>query len=323
VNSRRRSWAVPALLLLLAGAFAFSLAVGAVPLGAWSDLRPGGTSWDILFRLRLPRVLLGAAVGALLSAAGCVLQGVLRNPLADPYLLGLSGGAALGSAVGFLLGVAQPAPLAVAGALVSLGLVLLLSRGAGAPSVTLMVLAGAALHAFTSSVLTFILSQARRDQGANILFWLLGSLDSPPYGRLIPLLLLSAAALAGLCWTSPALNLLALGRDTARALGLSVDAALWTMVLLSSLATGLAVTFNGVIPFVGLMVPHMARRLVGSDHRWSVPASAVLGAALVLLSDALGRWALAPQEIPVGVVTALLGAPFFLILLRRERRHLG
>ncbi|HMZ27633.1 MAG TPA: iron ABC transporter permease, partial [Elusimicrobiota bacterium] len=174
-----------------------------------------------------------------------------------------------------------------------------------------------------SSVLTFILSQARRDQGANILFWLLGSLDSPPYGRLIPLLLLSAAALAGLCWASPALNLLALGRDTARALGLSVDKALWAMVLLSSLATGLAVTFNGVIPFVGLMVPHMARLLVGADHRWSVPASAVLGAALVLLADALGRWALAPQEIPVGVVTALLGAPFFLVLLRRERRHLG
>lgn len=323
MNARRRPWAVPALLLLLLGAFLFSLTVGAVPLGNWHELRPGGTSWDILFRLRLPRVLLGAAVGALLSTAGCVLQGVLRNPLADPYLLGLSGGAALGSALGFLLGVTQPAPLAVVGALVSLGLVLLLSRGAGAPSATLMVLAGAALHAFTSSVLTFILSQARRDQGANILFWLLGSLDSPPYGRLIPLLLLSAVALAGLFWASPALNLLALGRDTARSLGLSVDKALWGIVLLSSLATGLAVTFNGVIPFVGLMVPHMARLLVGSDHRWSVPASAALGAALVLLADALGRWILAPQEIPVGVVTALLGAPFFLVLLRRERRNLG
>lgn len=317
-----RRWTVPCLLLAFAAALAFALAVGAVPLGA-DAFRPGGVGWEIFWRLRLPRVLLGAVVGALLSGAGAVLQGLLRNPLADPYLLGLSGGAALGASVGLLLGLSQPAPLAVAGALLSLGAVLALSRGAGAPSATLMVLAGAALHAFTSSVLTFLLSQARREESGNILFWLLGSLESPTYGRLLPLLALAAAALAGLALTTPALNLLALGRDTARSLGLSVNKALWAVILLSALAAGLAVTFNGVIPFVGLMVPHAARFLVGSDHRWSVPAAAVLGATLVVAADAVGRWVLAPQEIPVGVVTALLGAPFFLYLLRRERRRLG
>lgn len=316
------------ILCLLAGAavFAVALAVGGVPLGparflnAW---RADGPNREILLYLRLPRILLAAAVGALLSGAGCVLQGFLRNPLADPYLLGLSGGAALGSAIGFLLGFSQPAPLAVLGALAALGAVLLLARGGGAPSATLMVLAGAALHAFTSSVLTFLLSQARREEGAGILFWLLGSLETPHYGRLIPLLFFAALALSGLVAMAPALNLLALGREAAATLGLSVVRAQWGLILFSALATGLAVTFNGVIPFVGLMVPHAARLLFGFDHRVSIPASAFLGALMVVAADAFGRAILAPQEIPVGVVTALLGAPFFLVVLRRERRKLG
>jgi iron complex transport system permease protein len=261
-------------------------------------------------------------VGALLASAGCALQGLLRNPLADPYLLGVSGGAALGSAIGLLLGVAQPLA-AMAGAFVALAAVLVLSRGGGAPSATLMVLAGAALHAFTSSILTFILSQARREESAGILFWLLGSLESPSYGRLLPLLALAALAVGGLFALAPALNLLSLGEETARALGLSTGKFRWAAVLLCAGATGLAVTLNGVIPFVGLVIPHAARLLVGFDNRSALPTSAFLGAVLVIGADAVGRSVLAPQEIPVGVVTALVGAPFFLLLLRRERRKLG
>ncbi|MBK8871825.1 MAG: iron ABC transporter permease [Elusimicrobia bacterium] len=300
------------------------VAVGSVDLpgGLWDSLIHAGVGRDILIDIRLPRVLLAGTVGALLASAGCALQGLLRNPLADPYLLGVSGGASLGSAIGLLLGVAQP-PAAMAGALLALGAVLIFSRGGGAPSATLMVLAGAALHALTSSILTLILSQARREESAGILFWLLGSLESPSYGRLLPLLALALLVFGGLWALAPSLNLLSLGDDSARALGLSTEKVRWAAVLLAAGATGLAVTFNGVIPFVGLVVPHAARLLAGHDNRKVLPVSASLGAGLLMGADALGRSVMAPQEIPVGVVTALVGAPFFLLLLRRERKKLG
>lgn len=312
-----------------AGAVVFLLALagGAVPLagGFWHAVTHPGSGRDILFDIRLPRVLLGGAVGALLATAGAGLQGLFRNPLADPYLLGVSGGAALGSVLGFLLGVAQP-PAAVAGAVLSLGAVLFLARGdgrGGAPAATLMVLAGAALHAFTSSILAFVLSQTRRQEGLGILFWLLGSLEAPSYGRLVPLLALTAMVLGALFALAPTLNLLSLGDDPARALGLDPSKVRWGFLLLTAAATGLAVTLNGVIPFVGLVVPHAARLLAGFDNRRVLPLSAFLGAVLVVGADLAGRTVRAPEEIPVGVVTALVGAPFFLILLRRERNKLG
>jgi iron complex transport system permease protein len=316
-------------LVLLSGAVVFVLALagGAVPLegGFWHALRHAGPGRDILVDIRLPRVLLGGAVGALLATAGAGLQGLFRNPLADPYLLGVSGGAALGSVIGFLLGVAQP-PAAVTGAVLSLGAVLLLARGdgrGGAPAATLMVLAGAALHAFTSSILAFILSQTRRQEGLGILFWLLGSLEAPSYARLLPLLAMAATVLGALFALAPTLNLLSLGDDPARSLGLDPTRVRWGFLLLTAAATGLAVTLNGVVPFVGLVVPHAARLLAGFDHRRALPLSAFLGAVLVVAADGVGRTVRAPEEIPVGVVTALVGAPFFLVLLRRERNKLG
>jgi len=312
-------------LLVLGGTVFFgALSVGAVDLsgGFWKAFTEPGAAQEILWRIRLPRVLLGGLVGGLLAGAGCTLQGLLRNPLADPYLLGVSSGAALGSAVGLLVGIAQPVA-AMAGALIALGAVLFLARGGGTPSATLMILAGAALHALTSSLLTFILSQARREESVGILFWLLGSLESPPWGRLVPLLGVGGLVLGALFLLAPALNLLSLGDDTARSLGLAVARFRWGAVVLCALATGLAVTFNGVIPFVGLVVPNTDRLLVGFYNRGALPVSVVMGAMLVVLADALGRSLLAPQEIPVGVVTALVGAPFFLIILRRERKKLG
>lgn len=316
-------------LCLAAGVLVFvlSLAGGAVPLagGFWHALTHSGPGRDILVDIRLPRVLLGGAVGALLATAGAGLQGLFRNPLADPYLLGVSGGAALGSVIGLLLGMAQP-PAAVAGAVLSLGAVLLLARGdgrGGAPAATLMVLAGAALHAFTSSILAFLLSQTRRQEGLGILFWLLGSLEAPSYGRLVPLLALTAVVLGALFLLAPTLNLLSLGDDAARSLGLDPSRVRWGFLLLTAAATGLAVTLNGVIPFVGLVVPHAARLLGGFDNRRALPLSAFLGAVLVVGADLAGRTVRAPEEIPVGVVTALVGAPFFLLLLRRERKKLG
>jgi iron complex transport system permease protein len=319
----RRTMALALTIGLGGTALLWALSVGAVPV-SWAELaRPGSVTREIFFRMRLTRVLLAAALGGLLATAGATLQGHLRNPLADPYLLGLSGGASLGAALGILRGTSQPAVYAVTGALLALLAVLSLSGGSGAPRATLLILSGAALHALTSAVLTLLLTQARRDQGTSVLFWLMGSLEAPPWSRLVPFLIVAGLVVLALWGLAPALNVLMLGEDTARSLGLSVTQVQWSLILLGSMATGLAVTFNGVIPFVGLIVPHAARLLVGSDHRWSLPASTFLGAGLVAAADGLGRVIVAPQEIPVGVMTALLGAPFFLVLLYRVRRSLG
>jgi len=277
----------------------------------------------IVFYIRLPRVLMAAMVGALLAAAGNSLQALFRNPLADPYLLGISGGAALGAATALLFGLPAPAVFSCLGAAGSLGAVIFLSRMPAATSVSLMVLAGAAVHSFTSAVLTLLLSQvSRKHEAASVLFWLLGSLDTLPYSTLLPLLGFSLVGLIVLFLGAPALNLLAQGEEAAQSLGLSVERAKWFFIGMAALLTGLAVTFNGMIPFVGLVVPHIARLLYGPDHRLSLPLSAALGALLVVVADTAGRVVLAPQEIPTGVITALGGAPYFLYILRRERKKL-
>lgn len=329
-----RTLKIAALLLLGAALFLMALKVGSVPVG-WREIfhtlgqmAKGSLSLnsdrnaEIFLFIRIPRVLMAATVGALLASVGTTLQAMLRNPLADPYLLGVSSGSALGAVIGLLTGFFSPAPFACLGAVITLAMVLALARVQGSPSVSLMVLAGVAIHSFTSSILTFILSQVRRYEVSAILFWLLGSLDTIPYRTLLPLIFFSMIGLLALFLWGPALNLLAQGEDAAQTLGLNVERAKWILILLCAFLTGLAVTFNGIIPFVGLVVPHITRLLFGFDHRTSLPLSAYLGALLVMTADALGRAILAPQEIPVGVITALIGAPFFLYVLRRERRKL-
>ncbi|MBI4396657.1 MAG: iron ABC transporter permease [Elusimicrobia bacterium] len=330
----KRGGGVGWLLLIGSAAFLVALKMGSVSIGwrelftiLWQSLQgrldsTSGRAAEIFIFIRLPRVLMAATVGALLASVGAALQALFRNPLADPYLLGISGGAALGSVIGLLLGAASPAPYACFGAALTLLVVLMLSRIQGSPNVSLMVLAGVAIHSFTASLLTFIISQARSHESASILFWLLGSLTALPYQTLIPLMVLSLVGLGALFLFGPALNLLAHGEETALTLGLNAERAKWGLVLLCALLTGLAVTFNGIIPFVGLVMPHIARLLFGSDHRAVLPLSAFLGAVLAVLADAVGRTLLAPQEIPVGVVTAMIGAPFFIYILRRERRKL-
>lgn len=325
------------ILMLLAGAgiFLVALKIGSVPF-TWRQVftwlaqaLTGRIDWAqdpsaaIFFQIRLPRVIMAGLVGALLATTGAVLQSLFRNPLADPYLLGISSGAALGAVAGLLLGLAAPAPMACAGAVGSLILVLLCARVQGATSVTMMILTGAAVHSLASAVLTLLLSLAsQKFETASILFWLLGSLDTLPYRLLLPLLAFSILAVASLMLWAPALNLLAQGEEAAQTLGLPVEKTKWILILLCALAVGLSVTFNGMIPFVGLVVPHIARLLWGTDHRRLLPAACLLGAVLVMAADAGGRVLLSPQEIPTGVVTALAGAPFFLYILRRERRRL-
>jgi len=263
---------------------------------------------------------MAAVIGALLAASGTTLQALLRNPLADPYLLGVSGGAAVGAVAGLIMGVAFPAPLAMTGAAISLAVVLFAAREDKTVNITRMVLAGAAVHSLSSAGLTLLLMRmSGRPDAGGLYFWLLGGLTPLPWNTLITLSLMAAVALTALFALSPALNLLTLGPESATALGLPANRVAWTALLFAAMATGLAVTFNGMIPFVGLLVPHAARAWAGADHRRSLPASAALGALLVVAADALARWICAPREIPTGVVTALAGAPFFLVLLYRRR----
>lgn len=319
---KKNGWAAGALVLAMAGA----AGVGGTPIywkDLWRDLWAGtpSTEVELFLDLRLARVVLAAGVGGLLAGAGGVLQTVLRNPLADPYLLGVSGGAALGAVTGMALGAAFPAPWAVLGAMGALALVLgVARRGAGVDD-TRLVLAGAAFHSVASSLMTLILFRlSGRPESSGLYFWLLGGLTALPWGTLALLGALSALLFAALMALAPSLNLLSLGRDSARSLGLAADKVLWAALLLAAAATGLAVTFNGMIPFVGLLVPHAARRLAGTQaQERALPLTVLLGAAVTVAADAIGRSCLAPREIPTGIVAALTGAPLFLLMLRRRK----
>jgi iron complex transport system permease protein len=277
---------------------------------------------SLLLRLRAPRVVLAALVGGLLSGAGCVLQTVLRNPLADPYLLGVSGGAALGAVMGVGLGTAFPAVWAVSGAGVALAFVLGVARGREGADPVRLVLAGAAFHSVASSLMTLLLFRmSGRPESSGLYFWLLGSLTVLPWTALALLAVLAAVVLGALAAWAPTWNVLALGRDGAASLGVAAPRAMWGALLLAAAATGLAVSFNGMIPFAGLLAPHAARALAKS-HRLErvLPLSVLVGALVVTAADAAGRWCLAPREIPTGVVAALAGAPLFLLLLKRKAR---
>ncbi len=329
-NPRRAA----AILLLLTGTLAaillFSLKTGQVPV-TWAELRRilfqvsgkgSGMADVIVLDLRLPRALLGAAVGASLAASGTVFQAILRNPLADPYLLGLSGGAALGASVVILGGfgghiLLLPAA-AFLGALLALLAVTRIAASTGSPGPTTLILAGVMVSAFCSSLVMLLnaLSSSSRVHGA--LLWMMGSLASPPPGTLPIVLAATVAGLVFLSLSGHHLNILSLGEDAARQIGVEIGTVRTRFLVAASLLTGVSVAVSGLIGFIGLVVPHALRNLIGADHRLLVPASALAGAAALVLADSGARTLLPPAEIPVGVITALFGAPFFLFLLRRR-----
>jgi iron complex transport system permease protein len=282
----------------------------------------------ILLDLRLPRVLLGLFVGAGLAVAGTTFQGLLRNPLADPYLLGVSGGAALGAVFVLTTGFAAGMPLAVpvsacAGALVAVAAVWRLASGAGALPPTALILSGVVVSAFCSALVMFLtaVAPAGRVQGA--VFWMMGSLASPPPGIIAAVGTIVTAGVGVSVLSGHQLNALSLGEETAAHLGVNASRVRLRLFFVASLITGAAVAAAGLVGFVGLVVPHALRALIGADHRLLLPASALAGALAMVLADTAARSLLPPAEIPVGVVTALLGAPFFLALLRRRRGWMG
>jgi iron complex transport system permease protein len=318
---------VLALLVLLALVAAASIAVGArgISLGhVWSALvSPTGTDDDVVIRsLRVPRTVLGIAVGVALGVAGGVIQGHTRNPLADPGLLGVSAGAAFGvclavSAFG-VPSVTGSMWFAMAGALVASVVVFGLGTLGGGGTPVTLALAGAAVTAFLGALTNgLVLSDAQTLDAYR--FWAVGSLVGRSDGALTQALPFLLAGLLLAAVNAPALDTLQLGEDVARGLGQRVGPARATGIAAVTLLTGAAVAVTGPIAFVGLVVPHVARMITGPDHRWLLPYAGLLGAILLVVSDVVGRVLAAPAELPVGLVLAFVGAPFFIALVRRRK----
>ncbi|WP_177326855.1 MULTISPECIES: iron ABC transporter permease [Pseudomonas] len=324
-------------------AFWLSLALGPVslPLGdtLLAALRLMGLPIDgeglqqaelILGQIRLPRSLLGLCVGIVLALSGVAMQGLFRNPLADPGLVGVAGGAALGAAIaivgGSMIGGLPPALApyllsicAFSGGLIVTAVVYRFGRRDGQTNVATMLLAGVALTAMSGAGVGLFTYLADDATLRSLTFWNLGSLNGASYPRLWPLLLVTLGVAIWLPRRASALNALLLGESEARHLGFNVERIKLELVLCTALGVGAAVAAAGLIGFIGLVVPHLMRLLVGPDHRVLLPASLLAGASLLLLADLVARLVLAPAELPIGIVTALIGAPFFLYLLVRGR----
>lgn len=314
-------------LLGFAGLLGISLGSSPISFGAVLDVLTGQATIDpttaaIVREIRLPRVLLAAVTGATLALGGLVFQALLRNPLAEPYILGVSGGSAIGAIVGMLAGLA-PFPGVTAAAFAGSMLVLLLlvtlsGRGMLAGREALL-LGGVMLNAFCGAVIMFLISLSSREEVRHILFWLMGDLSMFTPAQLPMLLGVVPSFLLILALARP-LNLLLLGRDNAATLGVNVRLVSILLLFATTLMVSLVVCQSGLIGFVGLVVPHILRLLFGSDHRLLAPASILGGASYLIVCDLLARSLPAQGEMPVGIVTALVGAPLFIFLLWRARR---
>ena len=321
-----RGWALPLGLLALSSLLSLGLAVatGSVGVGlheVWSVVRGEGDalSRTLILELRLPRALSAFAVGGLLAVAGALMQVLLRNPLADPYVLGLSGGAAVGALAAMLagLGGALITGSAFAGAFISTLLVFGLAHGTGSWTPSRLLLTGVVVAAGWGAVITLMLAVSPVERLPGMLYWLMGDLAHAG-APLAPLALLLVACLLALP-LGRNLNVLARGPLQAAALGVAVRPLEWGIYLMASALTAMAVTSAGSIGFVGLVVPHMLRLVLGNDQRLILPACALAGGTLLVLADTLARTAIAPEQLPVGVITALLGVPTFLYLLYRSQ----
>ena len=304
------------------------LCLGAASLIGATGIFQTGTGRTILLEVRLPRVLMAAVLGGSLSVAGVVFQALLRNPLADPYVLGVSGGASIGRVVAMLLGLgaagsawkASLVPLlAFAGALGALLLIEWIATVDGRLTVYTILLTGVIFNAFAGALIYFLQSIASLEQLHSIVFSLMGRVPRFGYGGLGLIAAIAVAAAGCLFVMSRDYNALSLGEEGAIQLGVDVEAVKRRTFILGSLLTGVSVSVAGLIGFVGLVVPHILRLLFGPDHRLLLPASFLGGASFLVLADLLARTVVAPNEIPVGVVTALVGGPFFLYLLRKRR----
>jgi len=316
-------WTVLVLALLAASLVAIAVGTVSIPISAlWDALRHVGQTIPIMvvWTLRIPRVTLAILVGAGLGMSGAALQGTMRNPLAEPYLLGVSGGAAVGAVLGLMFGLgAAFLPLAAfAGAIVAVVAAFFVAHAAGArgdPRVLLM--AGVVVGAFDNAAIMVVLANAEPNTVRNALWWMMGSVGDATWAQIA---ILAGYVLAGggaLLVVGRQIDVLALGEDAAAGLGLDVDAAIRRVFFIASLLAAATVSAAGLVGFVGLVVPHLVRAAGVRRHRALLVGSAITGATLVVLADLLGRVLRPPSELPLGAVTALIGVPFFLAKLRR------
>lgn len=293
------------------------------------NIRTVGTTGIILLHVRLPRVLLGFLVGACLAGVGVTLQALMRNPLADPYVLGVSSGAALGVSLAVLFGIGTSVlaltalPLCgFAGALCSLAIVYGMAANRGHVSVHSLLLAGVILNAIFSALIMFITSIMEPNRSFGMMAWLMGSLTANASPGLTVLWLYLAAGLLLLMRESRRLNILALGEELAGTLGVQTKRVTRRLFILAAVVTGAVVSVSGMIGFVGMVVPHAVRLVAGGDNRLLLPASMLTGGLFLIIADTIARTLLAPTEMPVGIVTALAGGPFFIyLLMSRTRSH--
>ena len=309
----------------------WTVLIGLAPFSLFFAVSWGSAGWiwpwqadsamaPVLTELRWPRAITAMVTGSLLALAGCLMQVLLRNPLADPYVLGLSGGAAVFALLGMSLGLSfLPTPLlAFAGAFLTMIIVFVLARGSGPWSTTRVLLTGVVLASGWGALISLILSLGSDASLKRMLFWLMGDLS---YASLSGWWLLPLTLGIGLLWLrARSLNVMVGGQMQAALLGESTRQRFWEIYLVASLLTALAVSLAGAVGFVGLIVPHLMRLVVGSDHRRLLPAAALFGGAFLVIADTVARSAFAPRQMPVGVLTALIGVPLFLVLLNRAVR---
>ncbi len=324
----RRTITFLILIALALGAVGYAASVGSVhtaPAQVWATLTGGGSdpARSVILELRLPRAAAAFVTGAMLGLAGALMQVLLRNPLADPYVLGVSGGASAAALGAMLLGLGGTAVAgsAFGGALFSIALVFGLAHGRGGWTPSRLLLTGVVIAAGWGALISLLLSLSPGAQVKGMLFWLMGDLSNAAAPRLQGLALVVALLVA--MGMARNLNLLARGELQAGALGIAVAPTRGLVYLLASLLTAGAITLAGSVGFVGLVVPHLMRLAGGADHRWLLPASTLAGGILLVLADTLARSLLAPLQLPVGVLTALLGVPLFLLLLYRSRTGMG
>ena len=285
---------------------------------------PESITATIVWQIRLPRVVLAAAVGGTLALGGLVFQALLRNPLAEPYILGISGGSAIGAILAMLIGLSYFPGVAVfsfTGSLVILGFVTMIagtSMGSSMFSRDSLLLGGVMMNAFCAAVIMFLISMTRSFQVQHILYWLMGDLATLKNEQL-PILLLLVPCFALIFLYARPMNLLLLGRETAAAMGINVKHVVLLLLVATSLMVSITVSLSGLIGFVGLVIPHIFRLIMGPDHRLLVPSCILGGGCYMILCDLLARILPASGEMPVGIITALIGAPLFILLLLRRK----
>ncbi len=316
-------------ILLTAAAF-LGLSIGSAGGGfeaVWRTITGNGevesTLNTIIWQIRFPRVILAALTGAALALGGLVFQALLRNPLAEPYILGISGGSAIGAIIGILLGLSRFPGVSItafAGSIATLLILLLMSTGRSMLKNDALLLSGVMVNAFCSAVIMFLISMTQDSRLHSIIFWLMGDFSTLNIRQVGMLAAVLIPCFAVIFWLSNSMNLLLLGKEMAQTMGVNIKAVTVTLLVLTSFMVSATVSHCGLLGFVGLVIPHLLRLISGPDHRVLVPACILGGGAYMIICDTLARWLPEQGEMPVGVITAMIGAPLFIYLLKRSGR---